>query len=110
MGALATYVEKRWGVKTRTIEHPELTPVAAGVTRVLTNNPDRFEAIIVNHDTVKMRLSPGPDTSDTIGIPLDASGGFVILTADDDGESVGYEWFIWSAAGGEIYVLETEAA
>jgi len=110
MGALATYVEKRWGVKTRTIEHPELTPVAAGVTRILQNNPDRFEAVIVNYDDAVMRVSPSTAPSATVGVPLDASGGFAVLTADDDGEMVGYEWFIWSADGGEIYILETEAA
>ncbi|MBA7570812.1 hypothetical protein ES708_12565 [subsurface metagenome] len=112
MGALAEYVEKRWGVKTRSIENPVTKDAAAGKTQVLKNNPDRFEAIVVNYDTKLMRLAPSHDVSATRGIPLDPAGGFAVITADDDGESVGYEWFVWTETGGtdNIYILETEAS
>ena len=110
MGALVDYVLKRWGVRTRSIENPVTASPGAGVTRILRSNPDRFEAVIVNYDTVLMRVAPSSNVSATFGIPLDPSGGFTVITADDDGELVGEEWFIYSAAGGTIYVLETEAA
>lgn len=109
MGALADYVQKKWGVPTTIKENPVTATAGAGVTQILRNNPDRFEAIIVNYDIVLMRVAPSRNVSVTYGIPLDPSGGFTILTADDDGEMVGYEWFIYSAAGGTIYVLETMA-
>lgn len=109
MGALAEYTNKRWGVKTRSVENPVTDTANAGVTRILSNNPDRFEALIVNYDAVLMRVAPSVDVSVTRGIPLDPAGGFTVLAADSDGELVGQEWFIYSAAGGTIYVLETKA-
>ena len=110
MGALATYIEKKWGVKTRSIANPVTDTANAGVTRILRNNPDRFEAVIVNYDAVLMRVAPSKDVSATFGVPLDPAGGFTVISADDDGELVGQEWFMYSAAGGTIYVLETEAS
>jgi len=109
MGALSNYVAKRWGVKTRSVENPETDTAVAGVTLILRNNPDRFEFIVVNYDAVLMRVAPSRDVSATFGIPLDAEGGFAVITADDDGEAVGQEWFVYSAAGGLFYVLETKA-
>ena len=110
MGALADYVRKRWGVGSRSIENPVTDTAGAGTTLILRENPDRLEAIIVNYDDVLMRVAPSALVGATHGIPLDPSGGFTVITADDDGEMVGYEWYIYSAAGGTIYVLETEAA
>lgn len=108
MGALAVYVQKKWGVETHSIENPVTAVAGVGVTRILNNNPDRFGAVIVNYDAVLMRLAPSRNVSATYGLPLDPAGGFIVLRADDDGELVGYEWYIYSAAGGIIYVLETE--
>lgn len=112
MGALTEYVQKRWGVPSHTVENPVTVDAAAGVTQILLNNPNRFEAIVVNYDTKLMRLAPSRDVAAKVGIPLDPGGGFAVITADDDGEAVGYEWFVWSEAGGtdNIYVLETEAS
>jgi hypothetical protein len=110
MGALSNYLEKKWGVKTRSLENPVTDTAGAGVTKILLNNPDRFEAIIVNYDSVLMRVAPSLNVSATFGIPLDPNGGFTIITADYDGEMVGYEWFIYSASGGTFYVLITEAS
>lgn len=109
MGALSDYMLKKWGVRTRSIEK-EVTVVADPArTRLLENNPDRFEALIVNHNGVLMRIAPSIAVSATYGIPLDPDGGFAVLTADEDGELVGYEWFAYSALGGPLFVLETEA-
>ncbi len=112
MGALAEYVKKRWGAPSHTIENPVTPNAGVGVTLILLNNPDRFEAVIVNYDTKLMRLAPSRDVSATFGIPLEPAGGFAVIVADDDGEGVGQEWFVWSETGGtdNIYVLETEAS
>ena len=110
MGVLADFVQKKWGVKSRSIENPVTATAGAGVTKILNNNPDRFGAVIVNYDTVLMRVAPSRSVSATYGIPLDPTGGSAVMTAEEDGEMVGYEWFVYSAAGGTIYVLETEAA
>ena len=110
MGALSDYMLKRWGVRTRSVENPVTVTALAGKTLILRNNPDRLMAAIVNHNTVLMRVAPSIDVDADYGLPLDPSGGFVVLTADDDGELVGYEWYVYSAAGGTIYVPETEAA
>lgn len=107
MGALAEYTLKRWGVPSHSVENPVTDTAGAGVTSIARNNPGRFELLIVNYDTVLMRAAPSGQVSATRGIPLEPGGGFAILTADDDGESVGYEWFVYSAAGGTLYVLET---
>ena len=112
MGALSDYALKRWGVRTRSIENPVTRTALAGKTLVLKNNPDRMMFVIVNYDTVLMRVAPSINVAAEWGIPLDPSGGFAVVTADDDGELVGYEWYVYSAAGKAdvIYILETEAA
>lgn len=107
MGKLADYIEKKWGVPTATKENPVTDTVDAGVTLVLPNNPDRFEAVIVNYDVKLMRIAPSRAVSATRGIPLDPAGGFVVLTADEEGEALGWEWFVYSEDGGDIWVLET---
>ncbi len=109
MGALADYVKKKWGFAVHSRENPVTAVVGAGVTRILNNNADRLGAIIVNYDAVLMRVAPSRSVSATYGLPLDPSGGFIALEAEADGEMVGYEWFVYSDAGGTIYILETEA-
>lgn len=107
MGKLADYIEKKWGCSTATKENPVTDTAGAGVTRILGNDPDRFEAVVVNYSDAVIRVAPSRDVSVNRGIPLDASGGFVVLTADDEGEALGWEWFVYSAGGGTIWVLET---
>ena len=109
MGKLADYVNNQWGVLTRTIKNPLTDTAIAGVTKVLSNNPNRFEGIIVNYDAVLMRAAPSIEVSATYGIPLDPAGGFVVITADTDGETTGEDWYVYSAAGGTVYVQETVA-
>ena len=110
MGALSDYVQKRWGVRTRSVKNPLTGTVAAGITQVLRNNPDRFMVTIINLDDEDIWLAQDPTPADDNGILLDATGGFMVLTADADGELVGYDWWIYSVGGGPIYILETEAA
>ena len=110
MGALSDYVQKKWGVRTRSVKNPLTGTVGAGITQVLRNNPDRFMVLVINLDDEVNYLAQDPTPAADNGIRLDASGGFIVLTADDDGELVGYDFWIHSVGGGPIYVLETEAA
>ena len=112
MGALSDYMQKKWGVRSRSIENPVTRTAAAGKTLILKNNPDRMMFVVINYDTALMRVAPSIDVAANWGIPLDPSGGFAAITADEDGELVGYEWYVYSAAGATnaVYVLETEAA
>lgn len=110
MGALSDYMRKRWGVRTYSVKNPLTGTVIAGITQILLNNPDRFMVLIVNLDDEDIYLAQDSVPTTTNGIRLDANGGNVVLTADEDGELVGYDWWIYSAGGGKIYVLETEAA
>ena len=114
MGALAEFVDKRFGCKTRANVNP-LVPAAiigAGVTQVVQNNADRFMLIVINLDAAVMMIAPQPAPAVNVGIWLDANGGFMALDAETDGELVGQAWWVWSAAGAavpNIYVIETEA-
>ena len=110
MGALSNYVTARWGAPSHSTENPVTGTAGAGVTMIARNNADRFELLVVNYDAVLMRIAPSPEVSATRGIPLDPSGGFAVIRADEDAEAVGQEWFVYSAAGGTVYVLETEAS
>lgn len=112
MGALSDYMLKRWGVRTRSTEYQITVAATPARTMILPNNPDRLMALIVNYDTVLMRVAPSVAVSLTRGIPLDPAGGFTVLTADEDGELVGYEWYVFSTLGkaNGLYILETEAA
>lgn len=110
MGALSEYVEERFGVKTRTIVNPVVTTHPGDVALVARENADRLMLLIVNLSAAAMYLGWDSETSDSRGILIDANGGFVSLVADDDGELVGYEAYVYSAAAGNIFVVETEAA
>lgn len=114
MGALSDYVEKRFGVKTRSVVNPTVANgiIPAGVTQVLHNNPDRLMVTLINLDAAAMRLAPHGAPAAGVGIWLDANGGFVSLTAEEDGELVGFPWWVWSLAGAVVanfFVIETEA-
>ena len=114
MGALSDYVGRRFGVKTRAVVNPLVITgvIPAGITQILRNNPDRLMLLIMNLDTAKMMAAPHANPATNIGVWLDANGGHIALDADTDGELVGQEWWVWSAAGAavpNIYIIETEA-
>lgn len=109
MGALSEYVLERFGVKTRTVINPVCASILAGAHIVARENADRFALLVVNLDGAAMYLGWDSEVSTTRGILVDAGGGFVSLVADEDGELVGYETYLYSAAGGNIFVVETEA-
>ena len=114
MGALADFVDRHFGVKTRSVVNPLVANgiIGAGVTQVLQNNADRLMLTVINLDAAVMMIAPAPAPAVNVGIWLDANGGHMTLVADEDGELVGQAWWVWSAAGAvvpNIYIIETEA-
>ena len=108
--ALARWVAKYFGMKTRAVSNPVTASVSEGVTVIAHNNPDRLSLLVINLSNATLYLGFFPDVSDTKGIMLAASGGMASLSAEEDGELVGYEFNIYSAADDKaIFVLEVEA-
>ena len=109
--ALSRYVAARFGTKTRAVPNPVTASVSQGVTTIARNNPDRLMLLVINLDETPLYLGFFPDVSDTKGILLAATGGMATITAEEDGELVGYEFRIYSAdaADKKIFVLEVEA-
>lgn len=110
MGALSDYLEERFGVRTRTIVNAVTGSAGAGATLVAKENADRLMLLVINLDEVAMWLGWDTGITNERGVLVDASGGYVSLIADEDGELVGYETYLYSVAGGYIFVVETEAA
>lgn len=114
MGALADFVDKRFGVKTRAVVNPLVADgiIGAGVTQVLNNGPDRLMFTLINLDGAVVMVAPTSAPAVRQGIWLDANGGFIVLDAGTDGELVGQAWWVWSLAGNvlpSIYIIETKA-
>ncbi len=110
MGALSRFVDKHFGVKTRSIVNPVVGAVGIGVTNIAQNNPDRLALIVMNISDTDMYAAPDPSPFTDHGILLQNGGGAMSLQADVDGELVGYEWNIYCAAAAKaIFVLATEA-
>lgn len=102
---LAKYVESLWGDGAVLIPK-QIIAVLTTPTRVLKNNPRRFEAMIINRGTGQVDLDWNPSLLLGDGIPL-GSLATLNLTAFEDGEVLGYELFaISSAAGNSLAVYE----
>ena len=108
MGA-REFTLKRFGFPTRAVENPVVAAVGVAVLTVLRNNPDRVFWLIVNLSANIVYVGLAGDVSATKGIRLDANGGWVSMSVEEDGEAVGYEVFaVATGAASAIYVLEME--
>ena len=108
MGA-REFTLKRFGFPTRAVENPVVAEVGTSALTVLQNNPDRVFWLVVNLSTNIVYVALKSDVAATKGIRLDANGGWVSMSVEEDGEAVGYE--VFAVATGEdsaIYVLEME--
>jgi hypothetical protein len=104
---LASYVSSLWGDGVILVPK-QIIPVLTTPTRVLKNNPRRFEAMIVNRGTGQVDLDWNPSLILGDGIPLGSLATFN-LTAFEDGELVGYDLYaISSAAGNSLAVYEVQ--
>jgi len=109
--ALARYVEKRFGMKTRSVPNPlGAVDVGTTVTEIMHGNPDRLSIIVVNLGANDVYVAFDREVSPTRGILLVHTGGSLSLTADEDMELVGYPIYGVTATGtSRVFVLETEA-
>ena len=107
--ALRELSRERFKGPTRPIVNPVTDTVATTPTRILKNNPDRVELLIVNLSANRGFIGFNPDVSATKGIPVEAQGGVVTMCIEEDGETVGYEIHaINEVAAGSWYILEIE--
>ncbi len=103
--SLARYIKNLWGISVKLVPK-QVVPVLTTSTRVLTNNPRRFQALIVNRGTGAVDLDWNPNLLLGDGINLQSLG-TLDLIAFEDGELVGYDLYaISSAAGNSLAVYE----
>ena len=108
MGA-REFTLKRFGFPTRAVENPVVAAVGTSALTVLRNNPDRVFWLVVNLSTNVVYVALSEEVSATHGIRLDANGGWVSMSVEEDGEAVGYEVYaLATGADSDIYVLEME--
>lgn len=105
---LAKYVRNLWGDKVRLVPK-QTVAVLTTSTRVLKNNPRRFEVLVINRGTGQVDLDWNPNLALGDGIPLGALA-TLNLTAFEDGELVSYDLYaIANAAGNNLAVYEVES-
>ena len=103
--SLAQYVRGLWGTSVRLVPK-QIVPVLTTSTRVLQNNPRRFEAMIINRGTGSVDLDWNANLALGDGVNLQSLG-TLNLIAFEDGELVGYDLYaIASAVGNSLAVYE----
>ena len=107
--ALSRFAEDKFGMKTRSVTDPVTPTVATSVTQVLKNNPDRLAWTLINLTAYSIYVAFDREVSTSRGILVPAAGGSLTLTAEEDGELVGYEVFaISKTASSTIFTVITE--
>jgi len=100
---------KVFGFPTRLIENPVTNSVATTATKILNNNPDRVFWLAINLSAQDGYVGFSREVSSTRGVLVTATGGFVSMSAEEDGESVAYEVLAISPGGaGTWYIIEIE--
>jgi len=108
--ALAEYVFKKFGRRSRPIFNPLTDKVHTTVTQLLQNNPDRLAIIVINLSPNTVWIAFDRNVSSSHGILLTPNGGSAMFIADEDLELVGYPLFaVASADNSDVYVVEVEA-
>jgi len=86
---------------------PRDVTVQTTVTDIMPNSPDRFGWQIVNLSANRGYIGFDREVSATHGTPIEASGGIISATWEEDGEMTTYAVFgINVVAAGSWYVLE----
>ena len=100
---------KRFGFPTRAVENPVTDELGASAKPVLKNNPDRVFWLVINLGANVGYAALSSDVGASKGIRLEAHGGWASMSAEEDGEAVGYEVFAVAPDGtSAIYVMEIE--
>ena len=107
MGRLSDYIEQRLGTRTKSFENRLVSSIGTTAARVFPGDPDRLAWIFVNLSANAIYLVPGNDPSSTKGIYVAPNGGSVAMSADEDYELVGREFYgVAAGAGSNVYTLE----
>ena len=111
MGALAEYTKRKFGVQTRSYFNPETDSCLVAATVLLRNNPDALAWLLINLGATDLYIAWDRDVGSGHGVKVAANGGSASLSADEDGELVGYELFGASlVAPNDVFIVVTEAA
>jgi len=108
MGALSKFTRSRFGVDVRWHPEPITTTVGTTATQLWRANADRLEVVFMNLSAYVMYLFTDASVSSSKGFFLGASGGSVVLSAEDDGELVGMPWWAVATTSGTIFSAEIE--
>lgn len=104
-GWAAQVAEAKFGDDT----HPAITlpTVTTAAAKLATNNPDRVQLVIQNIGTDVIAIDLSRVVTMASGLRI-GPGQYCIMSADEDGEATGYEWWAISNSGTQqIYMLET---
>lgn len=105
----ADLIADRYGVRTVSLDNPEISTIGLTAARVFKNNPRRLALVVINLSANAMYLALTLDVAATKGIYLAPNGGSVNMTLDDDFELVEREWWIIAAgAASSLYSLSVE--
>lgn len=107
--ALHRYVQKKFGMATRS--YPITDPVSCltTVTALLKNNPDRLGYLLINLGDTDMYVAWDRAVLASHGVRLVKAGGSFGLIADEDGELVGMALFgISITSANDIFTMVTE--
>lgn len=104
-GGIDGYLQRRWqGRLAETASNP--TPGVAA-EELVGGDPERVALILINLSVNIIYVSPRNDVSAINGIRLNANGGSLTLTPDDDGVLVSRPWFaLATGAASQMYVLQ----
>lgn len=106
--SVAKYIQSVWGTKVKLVPLNAIAVLTTS-TKLLNNNPRRFEIMIANQGTGTVYIDFGQAPATAQGIPLGPQG-TLNLTAFEDGELVGYDVYaIAAAVGNTVNVWEIQA-
>lgn len=108
MGALSDFVERYFGRAVRFNPNPVTATVGATATLLWRGNADRLQLTFINLGANTVYLFVDASVSSSKGIYLAAGGGSVVLTAEEDGEVVGFPWFGVASGATNIWSAEIE--
>jgi len=113
MGTLAEFVFLKFGGHTTVRRNPGSTSITTTASKIFKNNPQRVQLVIVNLGSSRIFIDSAESVSSTLGIPIDP-GGSIVVSADEDGEDVGRDWWGVAVSGTqtifakEVVLLEAE--
>lgn len=94
----------REGVRTTRRVNRVAASVGIAAAQVFRQDPNRIGFRFVNLSLNAMYLGSWSDVSSTKGIYVGPNGGSALALWDEDGEEVGYEWFVIADGAASAYL------